>query len=151
MTVVDDKRNASDGHAISAESLIEDVQKWAELRDDIRALAVVGSHARGEARSDSDIDLVVVCAEPARYLRDTNWLSTFDEVARFSFEDWGQVQSVRVLYRNGPEVEFGITGTVWMAIPPDEGTAAVLRNGSWILLDRDGQLGRLQRIVHGSA
>ena len=37
-----------------------------------------------------------------------------------------------------------------MAIPPDEGTATVLRNGSAILLDRDGQLGRLQRIVRGS-
>ena len=103
--------SASGSHPISAESLIENVRNWAELRDDIRALAVVGSHARGEARSDSDVDLVVVCADPTRYLRDTNWLSTFAPVTRFSLEDWGQVQAIRVFYRNGPEVEFGITGT----------------------------------------
>jgi predicted nucleotidyltransferase len=150
--IVEDKKSALDcGGGISAESFIEHVRRWAEVRDDIRALALVGSHARGDARSDSDVDLVVVCTDSARYLADTDWLSTFDEVTRFSFEDWGQVQSVRVFYRNGPEVEFGITGTAWMAIPPDRGTAEVLKNGSSILLDRDGQLDRLLRIVHGSA
>ena len=108
MTVADGKRSASGSHPISAKSLIENVGNWAELHDDIRALAVVGSHARGEARSDSDVDLVVACADPTRYLRDTNWLSTFAPVTRSSFEDL---------------VEFRITGTAWMAIPPDEGTA----------------------------
>jgi hypothetical protein len=91
------------------------------------------------------VDLVLVCAEPVRYLSNTEWLSSFGEVSEFSFEDWGQVQSVRVFYRSGPEVEFGITGAVWLAIPPDPGTAKVLRNGNSILLDRDGQLERVLR------
>lgn len=132
---------------MSAEALIDDVRRWAEALEDIRTLAVVGSHARGDARPDSDVDLVVVCSEPARYLNDIAWVRTFGEVGELSCEDWGLVQSLRVLYRNGPEVEFGITGTVWTAIPPDRGTAQVVGDGCSILLDRNGQLGRLLRML----
>jgi uncharacterized protein len=131
----------------AAQTLVEQVRSWAEGRDDIRALALVGSHARGAARPDSDIDFTLVCDERARYLQDIGWLSTFGEVARYSFEDWGQVQSVRVFYRDGLEVEFGITGAPWLALPPDSGTAQVLRAGCSILLDRDGQLHRLLQSV----
>jgi len=61
---------------LSAESLFDSVRYWAEVREDVRALAIVGSHARGDARPDSDVDLIVVCSEPTRYLRDTAWVST---------------------------------------------------------------------------
>ena len=120
------------------ESLIEKVRGWAELRADIRGLVLVGSHARGAARADSDIDLVLVCIDPLPYLKNSDWLSTFGEVVRFSLEDWGKVQSMRVFYRNGPEVEFGITSLDWIAVPIDDGTAGVLRSGHSVLLDRDG-------------
>jgi hypothetical protein len=107
-------------------------------------------YARGEARADSDIDLVLVCSERSRYLSDTGCVSTFGEVVRQSFEDWGKVQSIRVIYRNGPEVEFGVTGLDWAAAPVDEGTAEVLRNGCMVLFDRDGRVEAVLRVVHGS-
>lgn len=138
---------ATNGMDLSAESLIDSVRNSAEVSEDIRALAVVGSHARGEARPDFDVDLIVICSDPTRYVSDTKWVSAFGELRELSFEDWGLVQSLRVFYRNGPEVEFGITGSEWIAIPPDRGTAEVVGNGCTILLDRDGQLGRLLRIV----
>jgi predicted nucleotidyltransferase len=133
--------------SLPAEALIDDVRRWAEVREDIRTLAVVGSHARGDARPDSDVDLVVVCSDPARYLNDIAWVRTFGEVVELSSEDWGLVQSLRVPYRNGPEVEFGIAGTMWTVIPPDRGTAQVVGDGCSMLLDRDGQLGRLLRLL----
>jgi predicted nucleotidyltransferase len=151
MVDVKAKRNAARRRSISAAAMIEAVQGWAQRREDVRALALVGSHARGDARGDSDIDFVLLCSDPTLYLQRTDWLSTFGEVARFSTEDWGHVQSVRVWYRNGPEVEFGITGLEWAAIPPDRGTSEVLRNGSSILVDRDGSLGRVMQVVRGSA
>jgi predicted acetyltransferase/predicted nucleotidyltransferase len=146
---IDTTKGVGDNSASSAAPLIESVRRWAELREDIFALALVGSHARGEARADSDVDLVLVCSNPQRYLSDTTWVSTFGDVTECSIEDWGQVQSLRVFYRNGPEVELGITGPGWTALPPDPGTAEVLRNGCSVLLDRDGQLARLRRIVFG--
>lgn len=151
MTDVSGKGNTAERDPVFATALIEIVQKWAERRDDIRALALVGSHARGDARSDSDIDLVLLCSDPARYVRQMDWVSTFEEVVRSSLEDWGKVQSVRALYRSGTEVEFGITGLDWAAIPPDRGTSDVLRNGSSILLDRDALLSRVMQVVRGAA
>ena len=115
------------------------------------ALALAGSHARGDARADSDIDFTFVCSDPARYLKNTDWVSTFGEVTRLSLEDWGKVQSIRVFYRNGPEVEFGIAGIDWTATPPDNETAEVLRAGCMVLFDREGLIERVLRSAQGSA
>ncbi len=133
-----------------AASLIEEVRRWAEGREDVLALALVGSHARGDARSDSDVDLVIICSDPSRYLNDTAWVASFGEVRQVVLEDWGLVQSARVIYRNGLEVEFGVTGTEWVAVPPDRGSAAVGRDGCSVLLDRHGKLRRLKTFVEGS-
>jgi uncharacterized protein len=141
----------SDRNAALASSLIERVRDWASLRGDVRGLALVGSYARGEAGPDSDVDFVVLCSERSLYVADSEWVSTFGEVARVSLEDWGKVQSVRVLYENGLEVEFGIAGLDWAATPPDSGTAAVLKSGIKILFDRDGLIARMVHNVRGSA
>lgn len=118
------------------------VTSWAENQVDIVSVALVGSHARGTARSDSDVDLVIQCQRPARYLKDVTWISEFGVVQSVSIEDWGVVQSVRVLYADGPEVEYGVTSSEWVTFPLDEGTITVLRDGVLILLDRDGSLTR---------
>lgn len=36
--------------------------------EDISAVVLVGSHARGESRSDSDIDLVIIAESPGKFL-----------------------------------------------------------------------------------
>jgi len=82
--------------------LISVVLRWAELREDVLGLAVVGSHARGDARPDSDVDVVLVCREPSRLLVDTAWVYAFGEAHEVRREDWGLVQSVRVVYQDGP-------------------------------------------------
>lgn len=131
-------------------SLLGVVRRWAGLREDVLGLAVVGSHARGDARPDSDVDLVLVYREPSRLLVDTAWVSTFGEAHEVCREDWGLIQSVRVVYQDGLEVEFGVTGIAWTETPPDGTTAAVVRGGCSILLDRDGSLGRLKACVEDS-
>ena len=101
-------------------------------------------HPRGRsgrfARPDSDVDLVLLCLEPERYVRSTEWIRTFGEPLRSSIEDWGKVRSLRVFYRGGAEVEFSLAPRNWATVPLDPGTADVLRKGSRVLLDRDGSL-----------
>ncbi|HXS00862.1 MAG TPA: nucleotidyltransferase domain-containing protein [Pyrinomonadaceae bacterium] len=127
---------------MTADELVKAVALWAENHVDIVSVALVGSHARGNARVDSDVDLVIQCASPARYLGDLSWISEFGVAKDVSVEDYGVVQSVRVFYEDGPEVEYGITSSEWATLPLDEGTLKVLRDGVKVLLDRDGSLNR---------
>jgi predicted nucleotidyltransferase len=131
----------------SVTDFLHRVTAWAASQPTISGVALVGSYARGEARADSDIDLVLLCTEPASLLIDTSWLHLFGAVERCQTEDWGLVQSLRVHYRESFEVEFGITSRVWAALPVDPGTQHVVAHGMRLLMDRDGLLGRLLEAV----
>ncbi len=96
----------------------------------------------------SDVDLVIIVNDPQRSLANNQWLQHFGEVLRTSDEDWGEVQSKRVFYANGLEVEFGITARKWASTAPvDPGTKKVVEHGVRILLDRNGILDSLLRAV----
>ncbi len=116
--------------------------RWAGSRPDILAAALVGSYARGQARADSDVDLVLICASPQHYLASPGWVLEFGDVAGRRFEDYGKLTSLRVWYGDGLEVEYGIAGKDWAAPPLDDGTRQVISDGMVILYERDGLLSR---------
>ena len=118
------------------EQLLRTAQAWAGDRPDVAAVFLVGSQARGQARPDSDVDLVILTSEPGRYFEDRTWLEAFGAVERWQTEDWGRVQALRVWYRGGPEVEFGLTSADWADEPLDEGTRRVLQAGFVVVFDR---------------
>jgi hypothetical protein len=121
-------------------TLLNQVEKWAQDNANVRSVLLVGSHARGEARPDSDVDLVIVCNDPAELLEDASWIGLFGKAPEYSIEDWGLVQSIRTFYSDGTEIEFGITSLKWAALPVDFGTAEVVAGGASIILDKDGAL-----------
>ena len=75
----------------------------------MQAMALVGSYARGPARDDSEIDLVLLTGRPQRYLENSKWIECFGVVKKSQTEDYGKSTSIRVWYQNGAEVEYGIT------------------------------------------
>ncbi len=127
--------------------LLTDVVEWARFNSPIEAVALVGSHARGRARPESDIDLVLICHSPQYWLRDLIWLATFGRPERHSVEGWGKVTSVRVWYEGGQEVEFGWAPLDWAADPEDAGDRAVVSAGIDVLFDRHGELGRRVKAI----
>lgn len=131
--------------ASTIETLITQLVRWAKARDDVRALALVGSHARGTARADSDVDLLLLTDPPERLLRDARWPQELGAVARTALESWGRLTAVRVWYTDGSEVEFGIAAPEW-ATAPDPGTWRVVRGGLRVLADPDGLLARLSAL-----
>lgn len=120
---------------------------WAENESGIVAIALVGSHARSEARLDSDVDLMVLAPDPSAYLENPTWLELFGVVASRETEDWGAVTSLRAFYEGGLEVEFGLSTPAWADIPVDAGTRRVVSDGIRVLYDPGGILSALQQNV----
>ena len=116
-------------------AVIDAIAGWAAEQGDVHAVALVGSYARGTATVASDIDFVLVVDDVDRRLGRQSWLGDFGEVRQVEHEDWGLVQSLRVVFHDGPEVEFGLTTVEWTNPPLDEGTKAVIRGGLRILFD----------------
>lgn len=128
---------------MNLEHFLEQIKTWANDSENIIGVLLVGSHARGEARPDSDIDLVIVCKDPGELLNDLSWINKFGVVDEHTIEDWGLVKSVRTFYQDGPEIEFGITDLDWMKQPLDPGTQKVVSDGYQVLVDKTGSLQNL--------
>ena len=111
------------------ERFLQAVVTWAAAQTDVHAIALVGSWARGTARPGSDVDLVLIVDDLDGRLCDDTWVREFDDVATTALEDWGAVQSWRVRYRDGLEVEYGLATRDWLRTPLDPGTAAVVGDG----------------------
>jgi hypothetical protein len=116
-------------------------------RGDPKAIALVGSHARGAARETSDVDLILLTENPQAYFEDVDWIRRFGEPIRWQSEDWGKIRSLRVWYKSGLEVEFGVGDLDWASPPVDEGTRRVILDGVKVLHDQDGFLSdRIHRV-----
>jgi len=121
---------------------LQEVTGWASARADILGLALVGSYARGTATAASDVDLVLIAVDPGRYLHDTDWVQRFGMVTKQQVEEYGLLVSLRVWYREGLEVEYGLTDERWSALPLDEGTRQVIADGMQVLFERGPILSR---------
>ena len=121
--------------------LILSVQAWAAARPEVLGVALVGSHARGAATPESDVDLVIVCASPSDLIANPEWLNLFGTPQRTAREDWGRVTSLRVWYADGLEVEFGIADRSWASAPLDAGTRRVIEDGIVVLFNRGSAFG----------
>ncbi|HEX9013003.1 MAG TPA: nucleotidyltransferase domain-containing protein [Anaerolineaceae bacterium] len=124
------------------QGFLSQVGSWAAGREDVLAVALVGSYARGSAREDSDIDLLILCAAPGDLLADPSWMGQFGAVLRQQGEDYGKVTSLRAWYVDGREVEFGIASRIWAAHPLDDGTRRVIQDGMRVIFEREPVLPR---------
>lgn len=114
------------------------LRDWALEDDGMEALLVVGSHARGTNRPDSDLDLVVITARKAEMVETKDFPARFGSVEKQQTEYYGACTSVRVWYEDGREIEFGIVEPSWMDVPLDAGTHKVLSDGYLVLADKKG-------------
>ncbi len=138
--------------AVEVEGVLRRAVEWAAASPAIRAVALVGSYARGDAREGSDVDLVVLTIAPGEFLGSDGWSGLFGPAELVERRDFGAVQERRLRLESGLEVEMGIATPAWAAIDPlDEGTEQVAADGLIPLYDPDGLLARLLAAIEGEA
>jgi enterochelin esterase-like enzyme/predicted nucleotidyltransferase len=124
---------------VDVEELLNNLREWGLRERAILGIALVGSHARGMARPESDVDLVILLDDPLALAGDAEWMARFGSVRRVSDEDWGPVKAKRVHYADGKEVEFGFASPEWAATEPcDAGTLGVVKSGIRVVYDPKG-------------
>jgi len=116
---------------------ISKIIHWCENNPRIDALFLVGSYARDEQRTDSDIDLVIITEDKERMLQ-CDWIYLFGDVVSYQIEEYGACTSVRVFYKDSVEIEYGIVDTSWISEPLDKGTYRVLSDGFKLLYGANG-------------
>lgn len=103
---------------------------------------LIGSSARVAPPADehSDLDLIVITRDPARYLQQTDWLGACGPWA-ISFLERTAVADGwerRVLFEDGTDVDFAIFPPASLpALAQDPGVRDILRRGFRVLLDKD--------------
>jgi predicted nucleotidyltransferase len=133
----------SEARVAEVRTVIERLTAYATSRDEVRGLVLVGSWARRAARMDSDVDVVVLAAEPAALPAEV-WLDLLAAGRVVRRQWWGPLDEIRVALPSGLEVEVGIVPLSWAATDPvDPGTRRVISDGHRVLYDPDGLLGRL--------
>jgi predicted nucleotidyltransferase len=113
----DRPRRWTEGSGTTHQSETSHVERTVNFLQRVRALIVVGSVARGEARPDSDVDVVLLTTDPARYLENVDWVTEFGAAERVELEKYGKVTSVRATYRDSLEVEFAVSAVDWASAP----------------------------------
>jgi uncharacterized protein len=113
------------------------------------AIGLAGSWARGSGRVDSDIDIIVLTADPGAALNSTAWFSVFGaEVWLIRRADFGAIQERRLSLPDGVVMEIGFGSASWaVADPVEQGTRTVMEGGFRVLHDPHNLLGALGRAV----
>ena len=137
-------RAASESAEAEVRHLLGRVAEWAPGRRDLQAVALVGSWARGAARAESDVDLVLLTDDPALYTERDGWISELGGQALVRTKSWGAITERRFKLPGGLEVEVGVGRPSWAsAAPLDAGTRRVAHDGLRALYDPKGLLGLL--------
>jgi hypothetical protein len=114
----------------------------------IHAVALVGSCARGTPGPHSDVDLVILCAEPDDLCRRGDWFTHFGSVTLVGQREFGDVTERRLRRGDGVDIEIGLALLSWADTDPvDAGTARVVREGFTTVFDPHGTLARLAEVV----
>jgi predicted nucleotidyltransferase len=130
------------------ERLLTRAREWAARRSDIRALCLVGSWARDDARMDSDVDLVLLTADLGAYTADEAWVRELGGERIIRTRPRGAVTERRFALAGGLEVDVGVGTTAWASLTPmDAGTRHVVGEGMRVLHDPEGILAELVRAV----
>ena len=126
------------------ETFLAQCKAFAAGEANIQSAIVVGSYANGTHTPTSDLDLCIIATDKEQMLAHHDFVKQFGAIEREQRESYGACTSIRVWYKEGPEVEFGIVAPSWLDVPLDDSTRQVLRGGYQVLVDKARHFQNLQ-------
>jgi uncharacterized protein len=133
-----------------ANAIVSAVSRWAVERDDIRAMALIGSWSRGNPRQVSDIDLLLLSDRAHEYRRCRKWLTEIDfggagyRLQSSEIAIYGVVWSRHINLLPAAELELTFAECSWARTDPvDGGTRGVVQDAFRIIFDKDRILAKL--------
>ena len=121
---------------IMFKEFFHELKEYARNTSHIESVLIVGSYARGTNKESSDLDIVIITSNKAGMIANRDFIQEFGEVYKQQTEYYGACTSIRVWYKDGKEVEFGIVEPSWISTPLDTGTYQVLSDGYKIIIDK---------------
>jgi predicted nucleotidyltransferase len=112
-------------------------KEWSKQQTHIKGVAVVGSFARGDFHSNSDVDLTIISTNKDLTLEIIKNEFNFGNIESSTLEEWGILTSLRIFYDNGLEVEYGVVTDQWVKEPLDKGTKNVVKNGFKVVTEKE--------------
>lgn len=139
---------------INVDAIVGAVAHWSLKREDIRALALVGSWARGDARQGSDVDLVLLSDRADEYRHRQEWIAEIEfesagyRVASSEDATYGVVWSCHIALVPNGAAELTFAPCSWArADIVDAGTRRVVKDAFRIIVDKGGMLANLVAVV----
>ena len=130
------------------EEFFNELKEYARNTSHIESILIVGSYARGTNKESSDLDIVIITSNKSDMIANQDFIREFGEVYKQQTEYYGACTSIRVWYKDGKEVEFGIVEPSWISMPLDAGTSQVLSDGYKIIIDKKRHFEDLSFSVH---
>lgn len=118
------------------EDFFNKIKEYARNTSHIESIIIVGSYARGTNKENSDLDIIVITSNKSGMIVNQDFTQEFGEVYKQQTEYYGACTSIRVWYKDGKEVEFGIVEPSWSSMPLDTGTYQVLSDGYKVIIDK---------------
>ena len=118
------------------ENFFDRLKEYAWNTPHIESIIMVGSYARGTNTESSDLDIVIITSNKPGMMATRDFTQKFGTVYKQQTEYYGACTSIRVWYKDGKEVEFGIVEPSWISMPLDTGTFQVLSDGYKVIVDK---------------
>jgi aminoglycoside 6-adenylyltransferase len=108
-------RVQTEGAAMDYELVKADLVRWATAEDNIRAILITGSGARGQMDDLSDLDVELYVRDPAPLLSDGSWYERLGDVLVVeALPNPGWIPT-RLVYYVGGKLDFGIAAAESLA------------------------------------
>ena len=134
----------TEGRTDEVRLFLTSLREWAQGRPDVVAVALAGSWVHGDARMDSDVDIVLLTEDQKPYLEGEAWLHELGGVRLLKTCQWGPLTERRFALPSGLEVELGVASPSWASTDPvDEVTRQVVTDGVAVVYDPERLLAQL--------